>query len=72
MDEKVLNTIAPMVYKLQAYHRYDVIGIENIPQEGPALIVCTHSLATYDIVLLAGKISDISKSMDLVLMSVRR
>lgn len=59
MENKTLEIIAPLVYKLQAYHRYEVVGIENIPQEGPALIVCTHSLATYDIALLAGKIYDI-------------
>jgi 1-acyl-sn-glycerol-3-phosphate acyltransferase len=35
-----------------AFHDYRVIGLEHIPTEGPALIVFTHSLATYDIFLL--------------------
>lgn len=38
---------------LSAYHNYSVVGLENIPQQGPALIVINHSLATYDGILLA-------------------
>lgn len=34
------------------YHNHKVIGMGHIPQEGPALIVVNHSLATYDITLL--------------------
>lgn len=56
MNEELLLKIEPVVRKLQAYHRYEVKGIENVPESGPALLVCSHSLATYDIALLGGKI----------------
>ncbi len=41
---------------LKQYHRYDVHGLEKIPKSGPALIVINHSLATYDIIMLASEI----------------
>lgn len=34
------------------YHRHSVVGLENIPAEGAALIVANHSFATYDSTLL--------------------
>lgn len=33
---------------LRAYHQHKVVGIENIPLEGPLILVVNHSLATYD------------------------
>jgi 1-acyl-sn-glycerol-3-phosphate acyltransferase len=34
------------------YHAYEPYGLENIPRQGPALLVFHHSLATYDSFLL--------------------
>jgi 1-acyl-sn-glycerol-3-phosphate acyltransferase len=33
---------------LREYHQYEVIGGEHVPQVGPALVASTHSLATYE------------------------
>ena len=41
---------------LRAYHRYEIQGLHNIPSQGPVLVVAHHSLATYDIGLLAAAI----------------
>jgi len=59
LNQDLIDTLIPVGHSLQAYHQHQVIGIENIPQEGPALIVCNHSLATYDIVLLAIEIYNV-------------
>lgn len=50
--EKVARRLAPWVHKLARYHDYKVFGLKHIPEEGPAIIAVTHSLATYDISLL--------------------
>lgn len=39
--------------RVSSYHDHRVIGIENVPVSGPALLVLHHSLATYDGLLLA-------------------
>ena len=52
MDEEFVYKLMPLVQALRAYHRYEVVGLENVPKEGPAILACTHSLATYDISLL--------------------
>ena len=52
IDPRVARTADRVLGTLQRYHRYRVVGMENIPAEGPALIVVHHSLATYDILLL--------------------
>lgn len=52
-----IKTVAlPWAEKLKAYHTYTATGLENIPEKGPALIVFTHSWATYDTALLATEI----------------
>ena len=33
MNQELLEKIEPIVRKLQAYHRYEVKGIENVPEE---------------------------------------
>jgi len=43
---------------LRDYHRHELIGLENLPKEGPALIVCNHSFATYDGWLIGVAIKD--------------
>jgi len=40
------------------YHGYQVSGLENIPKTGPVLLVLNHSLATYDVLLLATEIAE--------------
>ncbi|MFT6821959.1 MAG: 1-acyl-sn-glycerol-3-phosphate acyltransferase [Myxococcota bacterium] len=37
-----------MLGVLRRYHAHDVLGLENIPKSGPALLAVHHSLATYD------------------------
>lgn len=41
---------------LVRYHRFTVEGVENVPAEGPCLLVVHHSFATYDGFLLGGAI----------------
>lgn len=41
---------------LGAYHRHKVVGGENIPNEGRALLVFNHSFITYDMSILVAKI----------------
>lgn len=50
-DDLVKNVL-PVLIAARLYHRHDVVGLENIPKKGRTLIICNHSLATYDIVLL--------------------
>ena len=40
------------------YHDYQASGLDNIPKSGPALMVLNHSLATYDVALLATEIAE--------------
>lgn len=47
-----VTRLIPIVNSIRGYHSHKIIGIDKIPKEGPAIIVCNHSLATYDIVLL--------------------
>lgn len=51
VPEATLTIAVPFVRRLIAFHRYRVVGLEHVPSAGPALIVFTHSLATYDIFL---------------------
>ena len=52
-DWKLINKVFPLASFLKRYHNYRVDGLEKIPKEGRALILVNHSLATYDILLLA-------------------
>ena len=52
LHERVLK----LARVLQIYHRYRAIGLENVPEEGPAVIAVSHSLATYDSALLGAAI----------------
>ncbi len=42
---------------LRRYHRHRVYGLDNVPREGPALMVINHSLATYDAFMLGIEIA---------------
>lgn len=44
--------IIPFYNALRRYHQHDVVGLENIPRTGGALVIPNHSFATYDVVLL--------------------
>jgi 1-acyl-sn-glycerol-3-phosphate acyltransferase len=52
-DWKFINKIFPLARFLKRYHNYRIDGLNKIPKEGRALILVNHSLATYDILLLA-------------------
>ena len=47
-SKRVLQTLRPLFGVLRRYHAHDVLGLENIPKEGPAMLAVHHSLATYD------------------------
>ena len=54
--EDIADGILPAINLLRQYHSYSVVGINNVPAKGSALIVCNHSFATYDIALLLASI----------------
>jgi 1-acyl-sn-glycerol-3-phosphate acyltransferase len=56
MKIELIESMYPIVTAIRLYHRHEVIGMQNIPKEGAALIVCNHSLATYDMSLLMAAI----------------
>lgn len=52
MQEELQLKLMPLILSLRLYHRHEVHGIENIPSQGPVIVACSHSLATYDMSLL--------------------
>ncbi len=48
----VAAALIELLRPLARYHRHEVEGLEQIPKEGGALLVLSHSLATYDGLLL--------------------
>jgi 1-acyl-sn-glycerol-3-phosphate acyltransferase len=56
LNQLWIEKAALAVSGLRAFHRHRVVGIENIPKSGPALLAVNHSLASYDIMLLLGAI----------------
>lgn len=42
------------------YHRHKVIGGENIPAQGRALLVCNHSFITYDMSIMVAKVRELT------------
>lgn len=51
-----IRRIRRLLEPLVRYHDFTVEGIENVPREGPCLLVVHHSLATYDGFLIGGAI----------------
>ncbi len=49
---RAIRITVPILKAIRRYHQHEVIGLQNIPQSGPVLVVVNHSLATYDIFLL--------------------
>jgi 1-acyl-sn-glycerol-3-phosphate acyltransferase len=43
---------------LREYHQYEIVGEDHVPRVGPALVASTHSLATYENLLLASRAVD--------------
>ncbi len=41
--------VTPVMEPLMAYHRHSLAGAEHLPRRGPAIILSTHSLATYEL-----------------------
>jgi 1-acyl-sn-glycerol-3-phosphate acyltransferase len=58
INSELIESVYPVINALRLYHRHEVIGLENVPTEGSGLIVCNHSLATYDMSLLMCAIYD--------------
>ncbi len=38
---------------LRRYHRFSSVGVENVPVDGPVMLIVHHSLASYDAFLIA-------------------
>jgi 1-acyl-sn-glycerol-3-phosphate acyltransferase len=52
VEQQYVSKIVPFLNVVRVYHEHEVKGMGHIPQEGAALLVMNHSLATYDIGLL--------------------
>jgi 1-acyl-sn-glycerol-3-phosphate acyltransferase len=48
----------PILRAVCAYHRFQVRGAEHVPEEGRALLVLTHSMITYESLLLQSRLAD--------------
>lgn len=55
--------LLPLLKWLRRYHHHRVIGGENVPKKGGALIVTNHSFATYDAFLLGVEILERRKRL---------
>jgi 1-acyl-sn-glycerol-3-phosphate acyltransferase len=55
--------VLPLLNLLRRYHDHSVVGGENIPKRGGALIVTNHSFATYDAFLLGASILERRKRL---------
>lgn len=53
VSPQLVERAAPLMDALMRYHQHAVFGLENVPDEGPALMVINHSLATYDGLMLS-------------------
>lgn len=57
-DDTAIRRARRVLEPFARYHRFTVEGIENIPREGPCLVVVHHSLATYDGFLIGAAIHE--------------
>lgn len=48
LDPVLLRRARKVLWPLYRYHRFEILGLENVPRTGAALLVVHHSLATYD------------------------
>ncbi|GDX83363.1 membrane protein [Deltaproteobacteria bacterium] len=51
-----IRRVRRLLEPLMRYHQFTVEGVENVPREGPCLLVVHHSFATYDGFLIGGAI----------------
>ena len=56
-DSAFFRTFAVAIRSLSAYHQHRVVGLDNIPPQGPGIVVANHSLATYDTMLLGWQVA---------------
>ena len=56
MDEEFMLKLIPILRMLESYHRHEAHGLDSVPKQGPVIIASTHSLATYDILLLMNSV----------------
>jgi 1-acyl-sn-glycerol-3-phosphate acyltransferase len=52
IKKEYLEFVHPFLKSLREYHQHEVVGMDNIPENGRILMAVNHSLATYDIALL--------------------
>src|ERR1700733_9726952 len=54
--DRVAPRLVAIANFLRWYHDHTVVGLENIPATGSALLVHNHSFATYDVFMLGAAI----------------
>lgn len=52
VNQDLWTSLEPLAKAIRLYHRHRVVGLDNLPKRGGALLVANHSLATYDMALL--------------------
>lgn len=52
IKQEYLDFVLPILKYLREYHQHEVVGMDNVPDNGRVLVAVNHSLATYDIALL--------------------
>ena len=52
-DPRLIERFVRPMGALARYHRHQVVGMDRIPDDGPALLVFNHSLATYDAMIFS-------------------
>lgn len=57
VNVELLNRVAAIIAGVRGYHNHSTVGLEKIPK-GAVLIAANHSLASYDIMLMAASIYD--------------
>lgn len=55
-DSQILKHFFSSIVLVEQYFRYEVVGLENIPNDSGALLVCNHGFIPIDMVLLARNI----------------
>lgn len=55
-DEAFVDRILPLFDPVQRYFRYEAVGLENIPNDGPSLVVMNHGIIPFHGFLLFKRI----------------
>jgi 1-acyl-sn-glycerol-3-phosphate acyltransferase len=56
VSQSTIELMKPLLDAAMAYHDYGVVGLDHVPDKGAAIVVFTHSLATYDILLFGATV----------------